>query len=150
MSYEDKTLTCVECGNTFTYTADDQQFHASKGYTEPKRCPTCRANRRASGGGGGYGGSARHRCRTKPPLVRQLLTGDFGSSSNAMTSRSCFSKSLRSSSMASSFATSLAAERSPDSSRKRADSSATWQALRVGQKYCERTLGRVSLSILWM
>jgi CxxC-x17-CxxC domain-containing protein len=56
MSYEDKTLTCVECGNTFTYTADDQEFHASKGYTEPKRCPTCRANRRASGGGGGYGG----------------------------------------------------------------------------------------------
>jgi len=58
MSYEDKNLTCVECGQTFVYTADDQEFHASKGYTEPKRCPSCRAARRAGGGGGGgsYGG----------------------------------------------------------------------------------------------
>ncbi|MEO8457043.1 MAG: CxxC-x17-CxxC domain-containing protein [Chloroflexota bacterium] len=53
MSYEDKNLTCVECNSEFTYTADDQQFHASKGYTEPKRCPSCRSARRNSGGGGG-------------------------------------------------------------------------------------------------
>ena len=36
---EDRNLTCVECNSTFVYSADDQQFHASKGYTEPKRCP---------------------------------------------------------------------------------------------------------------
>ena len=58
MSYEDKTLTCVECNQSFTYTADDQSFHAQKGYTEPKRCPSCRAARRSGGdsygGGGGY------------------------------------------------------------------------------------------------
>jgi CxxC-x17-CxxC domain-containing protein len=57
----DKTLTCVECGMEFTYTEDDQQYHASKGYSEPKRCPSCRSARRSSGGsyggGGGYGGS---------------------------------------------------------------------------------------------
>jgi CxxC-x17-CxxC domain-containing protein len=58
MSYEDRTLTCQDCGASFTFTAEDQQYHAEKGYTnEPKRCPNCRANRRASGGGGGgYGG----------------------------------------------------------------------------------------------
>ena len=56
MSYQDKTLTCVDCGAEFTFSAEDQQYHAEKGYdNEPKRCPSCRAARRA-GGGGGYGG----------------------------------------------------------------------------------------------
>ena len=53
---EDRNLTCVECNTSFVYSADDQQFHASKGYTEPKRCPSCRSARRNSGGGS-YGGS---------------------------------------------------------------------------------------------
>jgi CxxC-x17-CxxC domain-containing protein len=50
----DKNLTCVECNTSFVYSADDQQFHASKGYTEPKRCPSCRNARRNSGGSSGY------------------------------------------------------------------------------------------------
>ncbi|TMC00489.1 MAG: zinc-binding protein [Chloroflexi bacterium] len=60
MSFEDRTLTCQDCGQPFTFTADDQQYHREKGYTnEPKRCPSCRQNRRSSnyGGGGGYGSS---------------------------------------------------------------------------------------------
>ncbi len=62
MSYEDRTLTCQDCGQPFTFSAEDQQYHAEKGYTnEPKRCPSCRAARRSGGGyggggGGGYGG----------------------------------------------------------------------------------------------
>ncbi|HUF54537.1 MAG TPA: CxxC-x17-CxxC domain-containing protein [Dehalococcoidia bacterium] len=56
MSFQDKDLTCVECNQSFTFTADDQQFHSEKGYTEPKRCPSCRASRRAGSGGGGGGG----------------------------------------------------------------------------------------------
>ncbi len=60
MSYEDKTLTCQDCGQEFTFSADDQQYHAEKGYTnEPKRCPSCRASRRTGGGGGGGYGSRR-------------------------------------------------------------------------------------------
>ena len=61
MSFEDRTLTCQDCGQPFTFTADDQQYHREKGYTnEPKRCPSCRQNRRSSnyGGGGGYGSSS--------------------------------------------------------------------------------------------
>jgi CxxC-x17-CxxC domain-containing protein len=53
----DKNLTCVECNTSFVYSADDQQFHASKGYTEPKRCPSCR-NARRNSGGGSYGGGS--------------------------------------------------------------------------------------------
>jgi CxxC-x17-CxxC domain-containing protein len=52
--YADKTLTCVECGAPFTFSAEDQEFHAPKGFmNEPKRCPNCRAARRAERGEGG-------------------------------------------------------------------------------------------------
>ena len=47
MEYEDKTLTCVDCGQPFTFSAEDQAFHAEKGFmNEPKRCRACRQSRR--------------------------------------------------------------------------------------------------------
>ena len=53
MAFEDKTLTCVECGADFTFEAGEQEYFAQKGFTnEPRRCPTCRAARRAASGGG--------------------------------------------------------------------------------------------------
>lgn len=46
--YEDKTLTCRECGKEFVFTASEQEFYAEKGFTnEPGRCPECRAARKA-------------------------------------------------------------------------------------------------------
>lgn len=61
MVFQDRNLTCVECNSSFVFTADDQQYHADKGYSnEPKRCPSCRQNRRNQGrdsSGGGYGRS---------------------------------------------------------------------------------------------
>ena len=59
MAYEDRTLTCQDCGQAFTFSADDQSYHAEKGYqNDPKRCPSCRQARRGQrtgfGGGGGY------------------------------------------------------------------------------------------------
>ena len=60
MSYTDQELTCVECGQPFTDTAADQAYRAERGFTNaPKRCPSCRAAKRAErgeGGGGGYSG----------------------------------------------------------------------------------------------
>ena len=61
MSYADKTLTCRDCSQPFTFTTGEQEFFASKGFTnEPSRCPSCRAERKASRGdsysSGGYGG----------------------------------------------------------------------------------------------
>ena len=56
MQFTDRTLTCSDCGTPFTFTAGEQEFHASKGFTnEPRRCPDCRTARRAGGGGGGSG-----------------------------------------------------------------------------------------------
>ena len=61
MAYTDKTLVCVDCGLEFTFSAADQEFHAARGYQDPKRCPNCRQARRSErgGGGGGYGGGPR-------------------------------------------------------------------------------------------
>jgi CxxC-x17-CxxC domain-containing protein len=57
MSFADRTLTCADCGATFTFTAGEQEFHASKGFNnEPRRCPSCRQTRRDSDGGGGSRG----------------------------------------------------------------------------------------------
>jgi len=59
MSYEDRTLTCQDCNQPFTFSADDQQYHAEKGYTnEPKRCPSCRQTRRGERGDSSYGSSS--------------------------------------------------------------------------------------------
>jgi CxxC-x17-CxxC domain-containing protein len=58
MAMTDRTLICAQCGQEFTFSAEDQQYHAERGYQDPKRCPSCRAERRASRGdsGGSYGG----------------------------------------------------------------------------------------------
>jgi CxxC-x17-CxxC domain-containing protein len=60
----DVTLTCRDCGQGFTFTAGEQDFYASRGFSEPSRCPDCRAARRAErdrgsySSGGGYESSA--------------------------------------------------------------------------------------------
>ncbi|MCH8207396.1 MAG: zinc-ribbon domain-containing protein, partial [Chloroflexi bacterium] len=57
MAFQERTLTCADCGTSFPFTVEDQQFHADRGYTnEPKRCPSCRETRRSERGGGGFGG----------------------------------------------------------------------------------------------
>jgi CxxC-x17-CxxC domain-containing protein len=61
MSFEDKSLQCADCGINFTWSAADQEFFQSKGYTNaPKRCPACRDARKTERGGstgGGYSGA---------------------------------------------------------------------------------------------
>jgi len=48
MSFQDKSIKCSDCGATFTFSAEEQEFFQSKGYTnEPKRCPSCRQARKA-------------------------------------------------------------------------------------------------------
>jgi CxxC-x17-CxxC domain-containing protein len=51
MSFEDKSLRCSDCGETFAFTVKDQEYFASKGYTnEPKRCSPCRQTRQTERG----------------------------------------------------------------------------------------------------
>lgn len=52
---EDQQLMCSDCGQAFTFTAEDQDFFRERGYSAPKRCKTCRqAKKNEQSGGGGY------------------------------------------------------------------------------------------------
>lgn len=56
--YNDKNLTCADCSQEFVFTASEQDFYSQRGFTEPRRCPSCRASRKAArnseGGGSSY------------------------------------------------------------------------------------------------
>jgi CxxC-x17-CxxC domain-containing protein len=75
--YNDKTLTCRDCGQSFTFTTGEQEFFAQKGFTNaPSRCPDCRSARKARGGdsysdySGGYAsGGYERRERQMYPAV---------------------------------------------------------------------------------
>lgn len=62
---QDKDMICKDCGQSFTFTAGEQEFFQSRGFSEPIRCKTCRDIRKSQksdrgfsggGGGGGFGG----------------------------------------------------------------------------------------------
>ena len=53
VTYVDRTLNCVDCGVEFIHSAADQEYYQQKGFvSDPKRCTSCRASRRASRDGG--------------------------------------------------------------------------------------------------
>ena len=46
MEFQDRILTCVDCGAEFVWTAGEQQFFADKNFkNEPKRCKDCKTKR---------------------------------------------------------------------------------------------------------
>ncbi|MEX1254939.1 MAG: zinc-ribbon domain containing protein [Dehalococcoidia bacterium] len=96
MPYTDKTLTCADCGAGFTFSAEDQEYHASRGFqNEPRRCPSCRQQRRAEKGEGGGGGGGGYR------QLFAVVCGDCGRDTEVpfeprgdrpVYCRSCFAK----------------------------------------------------------
>lgn len=51
-----KMLPCQDCGVEFEFTTEEQEFYATKGFSDPKRCKPCRdAKKQARRGGGGGG-----------------------------------------------------------------------------------------------
>jgi len=50
--YEDRNLTCKECGQEFVFTAGEQEFYAERGFqNEPQRCKICRDARKSANSG---------------------------------------------------------------------------------------------------
>ena len=47
--FVDRTLTCVDCGEEFPFSAREQTFFAEKGFQPPKRCKSCKQVRKAAG-----------------------------------------------------------------------------------------------------
>ena len=78
----DTTLTCRECGQAFTFTAGEQDFYASRGFSEPSRCPDCRAARRADRERGGYGGGY---TSSGPRAQREMFEATCSSCGNVAT-----------------------------------------------------------------
>jgi len=71
-SFSDRSLTCVDCSSSFAFTAEQQHYHATKGWeNEPLRCGPCQQtkkekaqffssrhggfSKKKTGGGGGEG-----------------------------------------------------------------------------------------------
>jgi CxxC-x17-CxxC domain-containing protein len=56
VAYTDQVITCSDCGVDFVFSASEQAFFAEKGFASaPKRCSSCRAQRRSASGGSSYG-----------------------------------------------------------------------------------------------
>lgn len=52
MALADQTLYCRDCNQEFLFTVGEQEFYASRGFTNtPARCPSCRAAHKAQMGG---------------------------------------------------------------------------------------------------
>ena len=49
-SYNDKHLTCADCGHDFVWSGEEQDFYKEKGYEQPKRCKPCRQAKKAQRG----------------------------------------------------------------------------------------------------
>ena len=47
-------MTCRDCDQAFTFTAGEQAFYQERGFSEPQRCPSCRAARKAQRASSGY------------------------------------------------------------------------------------------------
>jgi CxxC-x17-CxxC domain-containing protein len=46
MEFQDKVLTCIDCGAQFIFTAGEQLFFYDKQFkNEPKRCKACKSKR---------------------------------------------------------------------------------------------------------
>jgi CxxC-x17-CxxC domain-containing protein len=70
MAYTEKSLHCSDCGKNFTFTVEEQEFYASKGFTnEPKRCPTCRQARKLERSGSDSRGTANRGPRQMYPAT---------------------------------------------------------------------------------
>ncbi len=64
-TYSDKILRCADCGQDFAFSASEQEFYASRDFSEPRRCPSCRALRKASRGQSGNGAGSSYGSGTR-------------------------------------------------------------------------------------
>jgi CxxC-x17-CxxC domain-containing protein len=79
-SYEDRVLTCKDCGTQFVFTAGEQEFYASRGLMHaPGRCASCRATRKARlGESGSIGGDAGFRRERGPREMHPAVCSNCG------------------------------------------------------------------------
>jgi CxxC-x17-CxxC domain-containing protein len=99
----DKTLTCADCGQEFVFTSSEQEFYAERQFSEPRRCPSCRAARKLSRGGtsepsrsGGYGSSRQMYSATCSSCGREAQVPFQPSGNKPVYCSDCFSSQRQS------------------------------------------------------
>ncbi len=81
MSFEDKSVVCADCGETFTFSVEDQEFFQSKGYTNtPKRCTECRRARKSERNGNGNSSGSGYNSYRAPRQMFPATCADCGKS----------------------------------------------------------------------
>ena len=61
MEFQDKSLSCADCGQVFVFSAGEQEFYERKGFREiPKRCKPCRETRKMRRADAPAGNGHRH------------------------------------------------------------------------------------------
>jgi CxxC-x17-CxxC domain-containing protein len=92
MEFRDKTLTCIDCGADFLFTAGEQLFfHDKRFQNEPKRCKNCKAKRVAVLGVPGNTRSSRPETRTTCSQCGKETTVPFRpSQGRPVLCRECF------------------------------------------------------------
>ena len=84
MEFQDRILTCVDCGAEFVWTAGEQQFFADKNFkNEPKRCKACKGKAGQPSGGRR---SARERVETVTHVLGLRQGNDGAVQADAGTS----------------------------------------------------------------
>jgi CxxC-x17-CxxC domain-containing protein len=77
MEFVDRQIACLDCGQSFTFTAGEQEFFKRKGFREePKRCKPCRANRNARRGLPGARPGAADESEPRDPRAAEPGMGD--------------------------------------------------------------------------
>ena len=89
MEFKDKSLVCVECNQSFVWTAGEQLFYHDRNFkNEPKRCKACKTKRQ--GGGSSQGSSKTETLTTCSQCGRQTTVPFKPTQGRPVYCRECF------------------------------------------------------------
>jgi CxxC-x17-CxxC domain-containing protein len=91
--YEDRNLTCRDCGESFIFSSGEQTFFASKGLSnDPQRCPSCRATAKRSRSSGGLSGTREYHAAICHSCGGQAMVPFAPRTDRPVYCSSCFDK----------------------------------------------------------
>lgn len=51
-NFQEITLQCADCSQEFVFSVEEQEFYQQKGFSQPRRCASCRSQNRQNKRGG--------------------------------------------------------------------------------------------------
>jgi CxxC-x17-CxxC domain-containing protein len=91
--YQDRSLTCRDCGESFVFSSGEQEFFASKGLVnDPQRCPSCRAAAKRARSTGAPGGGREYHAAVCNSCGGQAIVPFQPRNDRPVYCSSCFDK----------------------------------------------------------